>query len=227
MIVAIHQPQYMPWLGYFDKIDRADVFVFLDTVQFKKNEFQNRNRIKGAGGEQWLTVPVIQRHGQLINEVEINGTEKWQKKHIMALTSCYGKAPFFSDYFGEFENLLSTEWSGLSALNIETVRLLVKGLNIDTTFYTASDMGELPDDRDGRLVEIVRSLGGDTYLAGAGGREYMDVTVYEDAGIEVIFQEFKHPVYPQLFGEFVPYMSAVDILFNVDSSCLDYIRGEI
>lgn len=227
MIVAIHQPQYMPWLGYLDKIDRADAFVFLDTVQFKKNEFQNRNRIKGAGGQQWLTVPVIQRHGQRINEVAINNTERWQKKHIMALNSCYGKAPFFSEYFGAFEKLLSGSWSGLSPLNIETVKLIVAGLNLDTIFYMASEMGELPEDRDRRLVEIVRRLGGDTYLAGAGGREYMDVAVYGEAGIEVIFQEYKHPVYPQLFGQFVPYLSAVDLLFNMGNSCLDYLRGKI
>ncbi|MBN1573285.1 MAG: WbqC family protein [Deltaproteobacteria bacterium] len=225
MIVAIHQPQYLPWLGYFDKIDRADAFVFLDTVQFKKNEFQNRNRIKGTGGAQWLTVPVFQRHGQRISEVAINNTDKWQKKHVMAVLSCYGKAPFFGEYFGAFEELLSRPWEGLSSLNMETVRLIASILKIETEFYTASELGDFPEERDGRLVQIVKELGADTYLAGAGGREYMDTDIYADSGIEVVFQDFKHPAYPQLFGEFVPYLSVVDLIFNAGKSSLDYIRG--
>ena len=227
MIVAIHQPQYFPWLGYFDKIDRADAFVFLDTVQFKKNEFQNRNRIKGVGGQQWLTVPVFQKHGQKVNDVIINNTEMWQKRHIMSLTSCYGKTPFFREYFSKFEELLFRSWQELSPLNIETVKLIVEVLKIDTAFYTASNMGDFSDERDERLVEIVKSLGGSTYLAGAGGRQYMDMAVYRDAGIEVIFQEYKHPVYSQPFGQFISHLSAVDILFNVGKSSLDYIRGKL
>ena len=227
MIVAIHQPQYLPWLGYFDKIDRADVFVFLDTVQFKKNEFQNRNRIKGADGQQWLTVPVFQKHGQKINDVIINNIDRWQKRHIMALTSCYGKTPFFREYFGRFEELLSRSWKELSPLNIETVKLIVEVLKLDTVFYTASNMGDFSNGRDERLIEIVKSLGGDTYLAGAGGREYMDISVYRDAGIDVIFQDFKHPVYSQPFNKFISYLSAVDILFNVGKLSLDYIRGKL
>lgn len=227
MIVAVHQPQYIPWLGYFDKIDRADAFVFLDTVQFKKNEFQNRNRIKGANGAQWLTVPVFQRHGQRISEVAINNADKWRKKHIMALTSCYGKAPFFDEYFGAFEELLSREWDELSPLNMETVRLIASMLDIETVFHTASELGDFPEERDMRLVRIVRELGGDTYIAGAGGREYMDTSVYADSGVEVVFQDYSHPSYPQLFGEFEPYLSVIDLLFNAGESSLNYIRGNI
>jgi len=105
MIVAIHQPQYLPWLGYFDKMNRADAFVLLDTVQFKKNEFQNRNQIKGPGGPQWLTVPVLQKLGQDIKDVRINTTVTWRKKHLAALNSCYGRAPFYGDYRDAFEDL--------------------------------------------------------------------------------------------------------------------------
>ena len=127
------------------------------------------------------------------------------------MTSCYGKAPFFGEYFDAFEELLSREWEGLSALNMETVRLIASILEIETVFYTASELGDFPEERDMRLVHIVKELGGDVYLAGAGGREYMDTSAYGDSGIEVVFQDFKHPTYPQLFGEFVPYLSAVDM----------------
>ncbi len=98
MIVSVHQPQYLPWLGYFDKIERSDIFVFLDNVQFKKNEWQNRNKIKTSEGWQWLSVPVIHKFMQKISEVKINNTVWWGKKHLNALVTNYSKAPFFKDH---------------------------------------------------------------------------------------------------------------------------------
>ena len=217
----------MPWLGYFDKMDRADVFVFLDTVQFKKNEFQNRNMIKGPEGGQWLTVPVHHNFGQNIRDVAINNTVKWQKKHIMALISCYKRAPFFDAYIEKFEALLDRPWKGLSVLNIECVKLIASILGIETGFVTASDLGNINDDRDMRLVEIVKKVGGDVYLAGSGGKDYMDLDVYEKTGIGVEFQEFSHPEYPQLFGEFLPNLSAIDLIFNTGDRSLEYLRGKM
>lgn len=226
MIVAIHQPQYMPWLGYFDKMDKADVFVFLDTVQFKKNEFQNRNRIKGPDGPQWLTVPVLHCHGQEIREVVINNTVTWRKRHIKSLVSAYGRAPYFKDYIGKFEELLSHPWEGLSRLNIESVRLIASLLSIEVILYTASEVDHISENRDMRLVEITGKVGGDTYLAGPGGRDYMDMEVFEREGIRVIFQDFSHPVYPQLFGDFQSNLSALDLLFNIGREGLACIRRE-
>lgn len=225
MIVAIHQPQYLPWLGYFHKMNRADAFVFLDTVQFKKNEFQNRNRIKGSQGPQWLTVPVIQKLGQDIREVHINTTVRWQKKHIASLTSCYGKAPHFDAYRDALEDLLDRPWELLSTLNIEATRLIASLIGIDTPLYLASEMECVADDRDRRLIEITQTLGGGSYLAGIGGRDYMDPAIWEEAGIEVLFQEFEHPVYPQVFDGFSSHLSAVDLLFNTGDEAMEYING--
>lgn len=227
MIVTIHQPQYMPWLGYFDKMDRADVFVFLDTVQFKKNEFQNRNKIKGPEGGQWLTVPVHHNYGQKIRDVTINNTVKWRKKHIMGLISCYKKAPFFDRYIGKFEALLSRPWEELSGLNIECVKLTASILGIEVKFITASDFGHITDDRDLRLIEIVKKVGGDIYLAGSGGKGYMDLEIYERVGVGVEFQEFSHPEYPQLFGKFLSNLSVIDIIFNTGERSIEYLRGTI
>lgn len=227
MIVTIHQPQYMSWLGYFDKMDKADVFVFLDTVQFKKNEFQNRNKIKGPEGGQWITVPVHHNYGQKIRDVTINNTVKWRKKHMMSLISCYKRAPFFDRYIEKFEALLSRSWEGLSRLNIECVKLIASILDIEVKFITAFDLGDITEDRDLRLVEIVKSVGGDIYLAGSAGRDYMDLEVYERAGVCVEFQEFSHPEYPQLFGKFLPNLSVVDLIFNTGERSLEYLRGII
>ncbi len=224
MIVAVHQPQYLPWLGYFDKIDRADLFVLLDTVQFKKNEWQNRNRIKTAQGWQWLTVPVAYRFPQRINQVKINPQSNWARKHLLALRTNYSKAPYFSDYFEVFEEVLTENWQNLAALNIRLVRELTGLLGISTPLRLASELGGFPEGPDERLIAICQHLGAEVYLAGIGGRDYMNLEKFEKAGIEVVFQEFKHPVYPQLYGDFLPNLSVVDLLFNCGKQSLRILR---
>jgi hypothetical protein len=226
MVVAVHQPQYLPWLGYFDKIDRADIFVLLDTVQFKKNEWQNRNKIKTAQGWQWLTVPVMYKYPQLINEVTINNKVNWQHKQRQAMVSNYNKAPYYARLEGFFEEIFSSSWQLISQLNIGIVKRLVTILGIDTSLYVASELGDFPQGPDERLIAITKRFGSDTYLAGAGAREYMDLAKYDKSGVKVIFQDFKHPVYSQLFGGFEPFMSVIDLIFNHGDKSLMLIRGD-
>jgi hypothetical protein len=226
MIVAVHQPQYLPWIGYFHKIDQADVFVLLDTVQFKKNEWQNRNRIKTAQGWQRLTVPVLYRYPQLIQDVSINNKIQWQHKHRQAIISNYTKAPHYELLEPFFEEIFSLSWEIISQLNIEAVRRLTGILGLDTPLYIASEIGAFPEDPDERLIAITRHFGAETYLAGAGGRGYMDLNKYDKAGVQVVFQEFTHPVYDQLFGEFEPFMSVIDLIFNHGSESLKILRGD-
>jgi len=225
MVVAAHQPQYLPWLGYFQKIDRADIFVLLDNVQFKKNEWQNRNRIKTAQGWQWLTVPVLYKYPQLINEVMINNKVNWQHKQRQAILSNYRKAPHYERLGGFFEDIFSTSWQFVSQLNVAVVKRLTAILGMDTPLYVASELGEFPQDPDERLIGITKHFRADTYLAGAGGRGYMDLDKYTQSGTEVIFQDFKHPVYSQLFGEFEPFMSVIDLIFNHGDKSVAIIRG--
>jgi len=226
MIVAVHQPQYLPWLGYFDKIDKADIFVLLDTVQFKKNEWQNRNKIKTAQGWQWLTVPVLYKYPQLINEVTINNKVNWQHKHEQALLSNYTKAPCFEMVTNILGDIFSSPWEYISQLNIAAVKRIAKALGIDTQIHVTSELGEFPQDPDERLVAVTKHFGAGTYLAGIGGREYMDLDTYKRSGVEVIFQDFKHPVYDQLFGDFEPFMSIVDLLSNHGDKSLTILRGK-
>ncbi|MCF8050005.1 MAG: WbqC family protein [Desulfobacterales bacterium] len=226
MIVSIHQPQYLPWLGYFDKIDKADVFCFLDNVQYKKNEWQNRNRIKTARGPQWLTVPVSHRFGQKINEILINNNEKWPKKHLQGLITNYAKASYFDDYIGLFEKILSQHWRRLSDLNIGLVEALMAALGLtETDTVQASEMS-LREEPTDRLIDVCRSVGADVYLSGKDGANYMDLARFEAAGIAVVFQDFHHPTYPQLFGEFESHLSIVDLLFNCGPEALSVIRRE-
>lgn len=226
MIISVHQPQYLPWLGYFDKINRADIFVLLDNVQFKKNEWQNRNRIKTPNGLQWLTVPVIYKYPQLIKEVEINNRDKWQHRQRQSIISNYKKARRWSLLEEFFEEIFSSEWKYVSQLNIFTVRRLAGILGIKTPIHIASELGEFSENPDERLIAITKHFNGDTYLAGSGGRGYMEIGKYVQNGINVIFQEYKHPVYNQLFGDFETFASVVDLIFNHGGESLRILGGE-
>jgi hypothetical protein len=225
MLIAIHQPQYLPWLGYIDKIDKADVFVILDNVQYKKNEWQNRNRIKTAQGCQWMTVPVLYRFPEKINEVRINNKENWSRKHLQALITNYSNSTFFDNYRSFFDDIFSHNWNRLVDINIEIIKFLISTLDLKTKLVIASDL-KLREEPTERLVDICKILDGNKYLAGKDGNKYMNLELFEEEGIEVIFQDFKHPVYQQLFGDFEPYMSAIDLLFNYGDNSLEILRGK-
>lgn len=225
MKIAIHQPQYLPWLGYFDKIDQVDCFVLLDDVQFKKNEWQNRNRIKTAAGWQWLTVPVLQRFPQRILEVRINEAVPWTRKHLQALISHYTGAPFFSVHRPFFEEIYRREWTLLTDLNHVTIAYLAEALGSHTKLVLASSLA-LPDSAMSteRLIAICHALGADTYLSGSGGRSYLDLERFSAAGLQVLFQVFQCRSYPQRFGAFVPNLSIVDLLCNCGAESLQLLR---
>jgi len=222
-ILAAHQPQYLPWLGYFDKMAQADVFVLLDNVQFKKNEWQNRNRIKGPSGPQWLTVPVRHKFPQSIAEVEVRESEPWRRKHLRALESNYGKAPFFDDEIPLLRAVLERPWSSLAELNVELVRRLARRLGIDTRIRLGSELAARAHPTL-RLVDLCTALGADTYLSGAGG-DYLEHEAFTDAGVTLQFQAYEHPVYRQLWGEFEPFLSLVDLLMNCGSDSLSIVRS--
>ena len=224
MIVAVHQPQYLPWLGYFDKMRRADVFCFLDNVQYKKNDWQNRNRIKTAQGRQWLTVPVHYRFPQKINEVTINNSVKWKKKHLQALISNYNRAPYFKQSSDIFEAVYSENWESLSDLNISFIKRLRTALGLDQRPTVKASDYDLREDPTDRLIDICKALNADTYLSGQDGVKYMNMERFKQGDIRVVVQDFKHPVYPQVFEEFQSHMSVVDLLFNCGVKSLEKIE---
>lgn len=226
MIAAIHQPQYLPWCGYFDKIDKADVFCFLDNVQYKKNEWQNRNRIKTAQGWQWLTVPVRYKFPQKINEVSINSNVHWRHKHLQALISNYTRSPYFNEYIDYFREFYSVEWESFVELNIALINGLCNLLGIEVKTRIASELS-LREDPTDRLIDICTALGADTYLSGADGAKYMEMDKFENMGVKVIFQNFVSPHYRQQFGDFELNLSVVDLLFNCGNESLKYIRGSL
>jgi len=225
VILSIHQPHYLPWVGYLDKMDRADEFVLLDTVQFKKGEWQNRNRFKTAQGPQWITVPILHAFGQLLNEVMIDPRQSsWARKHRQALRTHYGATPHFAWVAERLEPIWEQTWEYLAPLNRATLEAFTDLLGMDTPHIWASKLEPAPEHPDERLISICRQLGAQTYLAGAGGPEYMEMERWEEAGIEVVVHDFTHPEYDQPFGEFLPAMSAVDLLCNCGPESLALIR---
>lgn len=225
MILSIHQSQYLPWAGYIDKVDRADTFVLLDTVQFKKGEWQNRNRFKTAQGPQWITVPVVHDFGQHLMDVTIDPRQhSWARKHHQALKTHYGSTPGFDDVEERLAAIWDQEWEKLAPLNRATLEASMELMGIDTPLLWASELDPAPEHPDERLISICRQLGANVYLAGAGGLDYMEMELWEEAGINVIVQEFVHPVYTQPFGDFLPAMSSVDLLCNCGRDALALLR---
>lgn len=216
MIVAIHQPNFIPWLGYFYKIARADVFVMLDDVQYTKNSFINRNRIKTPQGELWLTLPVIHsgRFGQLINSVKIQNPDNIFKKIKKTITANYGKAPFFNEVFRIIETGFYPTDS-LAEINEAMIKQILNYLGIEKKLVRSSELDIKGAKSSKRLVEICKSLNADTYLAGFGSSNYQKDSLFLEKGIQPVVYDFKHPEYNQLWGEFVYNLSILDILFNM------------
>lgn len=219
MILSVHQPQYIPWLGYFDKIAKSGHFVFLDCVQYKEREFQNRNKVRTDKGAIWLTVPVESKGmgRQRIDQVRVDNSVDWRRKHWDTLKACYGRAAHFREYSAFFEDTYSRQWHTLMALNVHIIEYLLKSLSINTPISFESALKTSTSSTD-RIIEICRKLGADTYLSGSGGKDYLEEEKFQAAGIRLEYQHFVHPVYHQQFmrdeHDFLPYMSALDLIFN-------------
>jgi hypothetical protein len=229
--VVVLQPGYLPWLGFFDQMRRCDIFVYYDDVQFDKNGWRNRNRIKTAQGAQWLTVPVRHsgRMGQRVCDVEIEDTRPWVEKHLRAIAQSYAKAPFLDRYLPDLDAVFRREWLLLLDLDLALAALMCRWLGVERRVLRASELG-ITGGQSERLANICRHLGADRYLTGPAARDYLDIGCFASTGIEVLWHDFAHPVYPQLHGEFLPYMSALDLLLNVGPDSLSAIaqgRGAV
>ena len=216
-IVSIHQPAYLPWLGYFDKIRQSDLFIYLDTVQFQKQSFQNRNKIRTANGWTWLTVPV-ETKGKLyetpLKDLAINNRVDWRRKHRAAIAMNYRKAPHFDAVMPQLEMFYERSWSRLSDLCYDMLSAFNRRLGITTPVQKASDMGVMPSSKSDLILDLCRAAGATTYVSGTLGRGYLDLPAFADQGIDVTFQDYEHPRYRQAYAGFEPNMAVIDLLMN-------------
>ena len=219
--LVVLQPGYLPWLGYFDLMRKADVFVHYDDVQFDKHGWRNRNRIKGPKGPVWLTVPVRHsgRSGQSILDVEIDDRQNWRRKHVSTIGQLYAQAPFLPAILPRLEEILERPLSRLVDLDLAVIGWLATELGIATPCHRASELG-IAGDRNERLVALCRNFGATRYLSGNSAHAYLDVARFAAAGIDVVWHDYAHPSYAQLHGQFVPYLSVLDLILNVGDASL-------
>ena len=222
MIVAAHQPSFLPWLGYLDKLARADLFVVMDDLQYEAQNFQNRNRIKLNNGVGWLTVPLERGHqsdricDKRIQNGSTNPREHWQRRIWNSLVIHYRRAPHFARYADELEEVFQRSWTHLLDLDLHILELARRWLSITTPVVLSSSL-ELAGEKSERILDLCRKVGARTYLSGAGGSAgYLDVAALERAGVAVDWQSFEHPIYPQRYPQlgFVPNLCFLDLLLN-------------
>jgi len=223
MIVSIHQPVYIPWLGYFHKIAHSDVHIFLDDVEYSKNNLFNRNKIKTPQGSAWLTIPVKYKSSNMICETMFDESSDWQNKHWKTIKLNYSKSIFFKEYEHLFEKIYGSPWKYLSDFNIEMNKMISEQFGIKTKFVKSSEL-HVKGASNERLINLCHAIGVDTYLSGKGAvnaednpydKPYLDIELFKKNNIEVKVQDFIHPEYNQIWGEFIPNLSAIDFLFNI------------
>lgn len=236
MKAVVLQPMYLPWMGYFGMIDQADVFVFYDDVQFVRDSWQQRNRVKvpeASGETEWLKVPVINDFGQDIQSVEIDDGDSWRTEHWSTLKKVYGSdavpygkatAEYFDEYSNIFETIYEQEWDYLSELNVAIVRKITEILDISKPLFCFSS--ELGIDGNGteKLINTLKAVEADQYISGPGAKDYLEINAFEEADISLYWHEFDHPEYNQIYGEFVSHLSIVDALFNAGNQTTTLIR---
>ena len=216
MIVAAHQPNYLPWLGYFYKIAHCDIFVLLDDVQFTKNSFQNRVRVKGPKGPVWLTQPVLHtgRSDQATREVEFAAQVDWRVKHAKTLSANYARAAHATSILPVCQEWLADNCRFLSEANITLIKSVAQLLGLRAEFVVSSTL-EVDLMKGDRIAELCRRVGATAYLSGHGARKYQDEAQFNERGIKLVYSDFAVREYPQLWGDFCPGLSVIDALFNV------------
>lgn len=218
-IVAIHQSNYLPWLGYFDKIKKSDIFIFMDNVQYTRGSWINRCWIKNSQGKQWLTIPITTSgvFGQTIAEAKIDHKTDWVSAHLETIETNYKKTPYFGKFFPQIKEILEQKIESLAELNIKLIEKITELLRLQAEFIRGSTLNVSGKATD-LLIDMVKAVGGDTYLCGDGAGGYQEDEKFSKNNLKLTYQNFKHPIYPQRFGGFIPGLSVIDFLFNVGNS---------
>jgi hypothetical protein len=229
MKCVILQPSYIPWRGYFHQIWKADLFIFYDDVQYDKNGWRNRNRIKTSQGMQWLTIPVHTKgtvsEAIPINKIKISWERPWNLHHWRGIQFAYSKAPFFGKYFDYFSEVFNRNLDYLSEFTIQTTIELARILGIDhTKFMRASEIESIEGEKTDRLISILKKVGADHYISGPSAKGYIEQDKFDEAGIKLEYMVYNYPEYEQLYPPFESQVSIIDLLFMKGEESLNYIK---
>jgi len=226
MIIAISQPMLFPWVGMLEQIRMADTFVYYLDVQFSKGSFVNRVQIKTSRGMNWLTVPLHGlRLGQKINEVKINDQNNWRNEHLQMLSDAYAGSPYVSEMLNLVKSVYARDYENIGSLSEASELALCGYFGIDDggKFLSSEKLG-IGGAGSRRVLDIVLALDGDTYLTGHGASKYLDHEGFERSGVRVEYMDYARTPYPQLYGEFTPYVSALDLIANTGPAGINFIR---
>ena len=213
MIVSIHQPDFLPWLGFFDRWEKSDVYIVLDDVQFLRRGWHHRDKLKTHNGVIWLTIPVKKKglYHQTIKEVKIDNQSDWVRKHLNTIKIAYEGASSFDKIYSKIKEIYKKNHSFLIDLNMDLLRFVASELRINTPIALASDFS-IQSSSTQRLVDLVKSVHGSIYITGLGSKNYLDESLFKKESVKVLWHEFEHPVYHQFHGEFIPMLSSLDYL---------------
>jgi len=212
--IAIHQPEHHPWLGFFKKMSQTDIFVFFDDVQYNSSGFQNRNYIKTNTGKMLLSVPVLSKFDSKINEIKIDKTKNWFKKHKKSIMTNYSKTDFFEEYKNKIEEIYETEYEYLIELNTKVIKFFLNELKIKTKIIFSSSLN-LDSNSQKKILEICKKFNADKYISGVHwGLENLNLKEFSDNQIKIEFQKFLHPIYKQCHSPFIPNLSTLDLILN-------------
>lgn len=215
MIVTIHQPECLPWMGLIEKIADADFYVCLDTVDFEKNYFQNRQYIRTVTGKQLLTIPVESHNHKPINQVKISEDKTWRRKILGTIEQHYKHTEYFEKYYPSLSCLITSDWNNIAEMNYAILRFLLHSFEVKTPTILASELDIDHSLKNSELLAaICRRVQADVYLSGPSGRDYLDLKYFDRLGIHVTYHKFTHPIYRQVYHGFESGMSSIDLLFN-------------
>ncbi|GBF33459.1 hypothetical protein DCCM_2560 [Desulfocucumis palustris] len=226
MIISGHQPNYLPWLGYFHKMKSCDLFVILDDVLHSRGAITNKNKIKGPEGARLLSVPLAQKKVPIKDVTILNGS-RWHNKHWNSLRTCYAKAPYWKDYQNLLLPIYDNPGEKLADFNLRLIKVISKILGISTPLVRSSEIPGITGSKGTKIINICKHFGADICLSGTGARDYNDEDEFARNHIRLVYQEFECPDYPQLWGGFIPNLSALDLIFNCGPGSQDFLPGQI
>ncbi|MEK6859092.1 MAG: WbqC family protein [Nanoarchaeota archaeon] len=223
MKVAIHQPNFLPYLGFFDKCDYADVVILYDSAQFSKNDFQNRNRLRKSVGWRWITIPVSYKFKDSIAKVRF-ASNRWQCEHLAIIEQNYNRATHYKKYISSLMRLYNASGDSLANFNMSLIKFFFDELGIKKKIILSSELG-ISSSSTQALVDMCKKVGATEYVSGVDGRNYLDLKLFKKENFKVAFQEYQHPIYNQCYSGFEPHMSILDLLFNKGPNSLNIIRS--